>query len=119
MSPLPPKQAVPDEIQQRLKALGIYQMVNAAFYGVFFRDGCMVIAQREPNSGMYYSIGSAGYNVDGVGVSFLVWDGDTPYLVRKDCDRVPATKEHLAILSKFSADIKAALGLEEASTAPA
>ena len=113
VSPLPPTQPVSDELKARLDALGIWQMVNAAYYGVFVRKGCMVIAQRDPGSGEYTSMGSAAYSLEGIGMSFLQWKDDKPYLYRKDYDPVPATPEQLEILRKFSADVKSALGLPD------
>jgi hypothetical protein len=117
MSPIPPKKPVPEELTARLRAAGIWQMVNAAYYGVFVREGCMVVAQRNPNTGAYTSMGSSGYPLEGVGVAYLQWDGDRPFLYHKDCGAVPATEEQVETLRKFSADVKAALGLEEAASA--
>jgi hypothetical protein len=117
VSPIPEKKPVPEELTARLQAAGIWQMVNAAYYGVFVREGCLVVAQRNPDTGAYTSIGSSGYPLEGVGVAFLQWQGDQPFLYHKDCGAVPATPEQLATLRKFSADVKAALGLEEAASA--
>ncbi len=117
MSPLPPTQPVRSDITARLEALGIWQMVNAAYYGVFVRSGCMVIAQRNPDTGEYTSIGSAAYSLDGIGMAFLQWKGEQPYLYRKDYDPVPATPEHLEKLRQFSADVRSALGLPDETPA--
>jgi hypothetical protein len=97
----------------RLEAAGVRQMVNAAYYGVFVRNGCMVVAQRNPDTGQYTSLGSAGYSVEGVGVAFLQWKDEKPYLFRKDFDPLPATPEQLEILRQFSADVKAAIGVPD------
>ena len=113
MSPIPPTKPVAQEITERLQAVGIWQMVNAAYYGVFVRDGCMVVAQRNPDTGAYTSLGSAGYSLEGIGMAFLLWKDEQPYLYRKDFEPVPATPEHLEMLRKFSADVKAAIGLQE------
>jgi hypothetical protein len=117
VSPIPEKKPVPEELTARLQAAGIWQMVNAAYYGVFVRDGCMVVAQRNPDTGAYTSLGSSGYPLEGVGVAYLQWQGDQPFLYHKDCGAVPASPEQLATLRKFSADVKAALSLEEPSGA--
>ena len=117
MFTIPEKKPVPEELTARLQAAGIWQMVNAAYYGVFVRDGCMVVAQRNPDTGVYTSMGNSGYPLPGVGVAHLQWQGDQPFLCRKDFDPVPATAEQLETLRKFSADVKAALGLEEAASA--
>ena len=112
MSPIPEKKPVPEEIATRLKAVGIWQFVNAAFYGVFVRDGCMVIAQRDPDTGGYTSLGSSGYPLKDVGVAYLQVQDGQAFLYHKDCGAVPATEEQVETLRKFSADVKAALGLE-------
>jgi hypothetical protein len=112
VSPIPPSKPLPSEITARLESVGVWQMVNAAYYGVFVRNGCMVVAQRNPDTGEYTSMGSAGYSVEGIGVAFLQWKDDTPYLYRKDFDPVPATPEQLETLRQFSSDVKNALGLE-------
>jgi hypothetical protein len=85
-------------------------MANAAFYGVFVRDGCLVVAQRNPETGEYNSLGSVGYPLP-KGLAFLQWRDDRPFLYHKECGAVPATPEQLAAIRKFSADVKAALGL--------
>jgi len=108
---------VPEELTARLQAAGIWQMVNAAFYGVFVREGCLVVVQRNPDTGVYTSMGSPGYPLENVGMAFLQWDGDRPFLFHKDCGAVPATPEQVATLRKFSADVGAALGLEQAAGA--
>jgi hypothetical protein len=112
VSPIPPKKPVPEELTARLQAAGIWQMVNAAYYGVFVREGCLVVVKRDPGTGNYTSMGNSGYPLEGVGVAYLQWDGDTPFLFHKDCGAVPATPEQVEILRKFSADVGAALGLE-------
>ncbi len=117
MSPIPPKQPVPEELTARLTAAGIWQMVNAACYGVFVREGCVVVAQRDPDTGVYTSLGSSGYPLEGVGLAFLQWDGDRVFLYHKDCGAVQATEEQVETLRKFSADVTAALGLEQAAGA--
>ncbi len=113
MSPVPPSKPLPSEITARLEATGVWQMVNAAHYGVFVRSGCMVVAQRDPDTGEYTSLGSAGYSLEGVGVAFLQWKDDIPYLYRKDFEPVPATPEQMETLRQFSADVKNALGLPD------
>jgi len=113
VSPLPPTKPVSAELTERLKAAGIWQMVNAAYYGVFVRNGCMVIAQRNADTGEYTSLGSAGYPLEGVGVAFLEWKDDQPYLTRKDHDPVLATPEQLKTLRKFAQDVRMALGMPE------
>ena len=118
MSPLPPTKPVADEITTRLKAVDVWQMVNAACYGVFVRSGCMVVAQRNPGSGEYVSLGSAGCSLEGMGIAFLQWKDEKPYLVRKDFDPVPATPEQLETLRKFSKDVQNALGLPDEATQP-
>ena len=118
MSPLPPTKSVPEEITARLKAVGVWQMVNAACYGVFVRSGCMVVAQRNPDTGEYISLGSAGYSLEGMGVAFLQWKDEKPYLFRKDFDPVPATPEQLETLRNFSKDVKGALGVPEEAPQP-
>jgi len=117
VSPIPPKKPVPEELTARLQAAGIWQMVNAAYYGVFVRDGCMVVAHRNPDTGVYTSLDGAGYPLEGVGVAHLQWDGDRPMLYHQVCGAVPATPEQLETLRKFSADVQAALGLEVAASA--
>ena len=117
MSPIPPRKPVPEELTARLQAAGIWQMANAAYYGVFVREGCMVVAKRDPGTGVYTSLGSSGYPLEGVGVAYLQWDGDQPFLFHKDCGMVPATPEQVETLRKFSADVTAALGLEQAASA--
>ena len=112
MSPIPPKIPVPEELTARLHAAGIWQMVNAACYGVFVREGCMVVAQRNPDTGEYTSMGSSGYPLEGVGVAYLQWQGDQAFLYHQACGAVPATPEQLETLRRFSADVGAALGLE-------
>ena len=113
MSPLPDKKPIPAELAAKLEAAGIWQFVNAACYGVFVRKGCMIVAQRDPDTGAYKSMGSAGYPLEGVGVAYLQWQDDKPFLYHKDCGLVPATEEQLATLRSFSADLKAVLGLNE------
>jgi hypothetical protein len=110
--PLPERQPVPEEVTAQLQAMGIWQMVNAACYGVFVREGCMAVVQRNAGTGAYISIGSTGYSLES-GVAFLVWQDGEPYLTRKGNDPVPATPEQVAIIRKFAADVESALGLKE------
>ena len=113
MSPLPPKQPVPEELTERLKAAGIWQMVDSTCYGVFVRDGCMVVAQREPVSGAFTSVGSVASNVPGVGMAYLQWQDNQPFLYRKEFGLTPASEEQLAAIRQFSIDVRHALRLEE------
>jgi hypothetical protein len=76
-----------------------------------------VVVKRNPDTGAYVSMGSSGYPLEGVGVAYLQWDGDRPFLYHKNCGAVPATPEQVETLRKFSADVKAALRLEEAAGA--
>jgi hypothetical protein len=87
-------------------------MVNAAYYGVFVRNGCLVVAQRNPNTGEYTSLGSAGYPLEGYGVAYVQYQGDQPFLYHKDSGPVPATPEQLETIRQFHDDVEAALGLK-------
>ena len=83
-------------------------MAEAKFYFLFVRDGCLAMVPREGEG--FAAIGSTGLMTDD-GLLYLVWRDDKPYLTYKEFETA-ATPEQLEKVQRFSADLKAALGVE-------
>ncbi len=98
------------EIAARLKALAIQTMTEGMYFSVFFREGCLAMVPLAEDGMGYASIGSSGLSMD-EGLCYLVYRDDVPMLVGHTVE-VRALPEQVEKILRFSADLKAALGLE-------
>jgi hypothetical protein len=76
---------------------------------MFMRDDLVVLAQLDQDAGRG-SLGSAGIMTEN-GLAFLLWSESGPVLAAHGGKQVPATAEQVDRIQRFSADLKAALGL--------
>jgi len=98
------------EIAARLQACEIQTMTEGMYFSVFFREGCVAMVPVNEEGTGYASIGSSGLSTD-EGLAYLVYRDEQPRLVGHAVD-VPALPEQMEKILRFSADLKAALGLE-------
>ena len=97
------------EIAARLASAEIWIMTEGMYFSVFVRDGCLAMVPRDDFLG-FTSIGSTGLATDD-GLLYLVWREEKAMLVGHAVER-PAKPEQVERILRFSADLKAALGLE-------
>ncbi len=98
------------ETAARLKSFHIQTMTEGMYFSVFFRDGCLAMVPLSDDGMGYAGIGSSGLSTDD-GLMYLVWREQRPMLVGNSVER-PALPEQVELILHFSADLKAALGLE-------
>ena len=98
------------EIAQRLNTCDIRIMAEAGNFCLFVRDGCLAMAPRGPHPSGFAGIGSSGLSTD-QGLLYLVWQDEQPLLVGQGVE-IPAEPGQVEKILQFSADLKAALGLE-------
>ena len=98
------------QIAARLNSADIQVMADGTYFCVFIRDGCLAMVPRSADMGGFAGIGSSGLATD-EGLLYLVWRDDVPMLVGHTVER-PAEAEQVEKILRFSADLKAALGLE-------
>ncbi len=80
------------------------------YFHIFFREGCLATVPVLPGGLGYAGVGSSGLSTDD-GLMYLVWREEKPFLVGNSRE-VPALPEQVERVLQFSADLKAALGLE-------
>ncbi len=98
------------EIAERLKSYDIQTMTEGMYFSVFFRDSCLAMVPLTEDQSAYAGIGSSGLSTE-QGLCYLVYRDEQPMLVGHIAE-VPALPEQVEKILKFSADLKAALGLE-------
>jgi hypothetical protein len=101
---------VTSEIAARLKNYHIQTMTEGMYFSIFFRDGCLAMVPVSEDGVGYSGIGSSGLSTDD-GLLYLVWREQQPMLVGHSVERA-ALPEQVEMILHFSADLKAALGLE-------
>ncbi len=99
-----------NEIAARLASYSIITMTEGMHFSVFHREGCLAMVPLTDDGLAYASIGSSGLVTDD-GLMYLVYRDTGPMLVGNAAER-PALPEQVAMIRQFSADLKAALGLE-------
>jgi hypothetical protein len=98
------------EIAARLDSLEISTLSEGPHFSIFFREGCLAMAPSQEAGGGYAGIGSSGLLTD-QGLLYLVYREQAPMLVGHSVE-IPALPEQVDKILRFSADLKAALGLE-------
>jgi hypothetical protein len=97
-------------ITERLKSLDIWVMADGMYFCVFVRDGCVAMVPRSDDMQGFADIGSSGLSTDD-GLLYLVWRDEVPMLVGHTVER-RAEADQVEKILRFSADLKAALGLD-------
>jgi hypothetical protein len=95
---------------QELASRGIAIMSEGQNFCLFVREGCLAMVPRGVTASGFAGIGSTGLSTDD-GLLYLVWREEQPMLVGSGIE-IPATSEQVEKVQGFSADLKAALGLE-------
>ncbi len=85
-------------------------MTEGLYFSVFFREGCLAMVPLTEDGTGYAGIGSSGLSTD-EGLVYLVYREEGPMLVGHTVE-MPALPEQVERIVRFSADLKAALGLE-------
>ncbi len=85
-------------------------MTEGMYFSVFFREGCLAMVPLTDDGLAYAGIGSSGLSTD-QGLAYLVYREQGPMLVGNSFE-TPALPEQVEQILRFSADLKAALGLE-------
>lgn len=98
------------EIAARLQTSDIQIMTEGMYFSVFFREGCVAMVPMNDEGTGYAGIGSSGLSTD-EGLAYLVYRDEMPMLVGHSVD-MPALPEQVEKILRFSADLKAALGLD-------
>jgi len=98
------------DLAARLDTYDIRVMADAMYFCVFVRDGCLAMVPRGEFGEGFAGIGSSGLATDD-GLLYLVWRDEKPMLVGHTVER-PAEPGQVDKVLRFSADLKAALGLE-------
>jgi hypothetical protein len=101
---------VKTEIAVRLKSFDIQTMTEGMYFSVFFREGCLAMVPLLDDQSGYAGLGSTGLSTDD-GLLYLVYRENVPMLVGHTVERT-ALPEQVATILRFSADLKAALGLD-------
>ncbi len=85
-------------------------MTEGMYFSVFFREGCLAMVPLNDDQSGYAGIGSSGLSTD-QGLAYLVYREQVPMLVGHGFE-FPALPEQVERILRFSADLRAALGLE-------
>jgi hypothetical protein len=97
------------EIMDRLNLCDIRVMSKGQHFCVFVRDGCLAMVPWDEET--FSGIGSTGLSLD-QGLGYLVYRDGQHYLAGNDFE-IPAEPPHVEKVLRFSADLKAALGLAD------
>ncbi len=97
------------EIAARLLSYEINTMTEGMYFSVFYREGCLAMVPLTEDGLSYAGIGSSGLSTD-EGLRYLVYRENVPMLVGHGVE-IPAQPEQVEKILRFSADLKAALGL--------
>jgi hypothetical protein len=100
---------VSPEIAARLEKAGISLAAQTKDYCLFVRENCMALAHAR--EGGVYSMGSSGIMTE-KGVAYLVWKKSQATLAIHGAAEIPASKQQVEELAKFSKDLGEVLGHE-------
>lgn len=96
------------EITDRLDRSEIRVLSKGQNFCVFVRDGCLAMVPWDRET--FGGIGSTGLSLDR-GLAYLVWRDGRHLLAGNDFE-IPAEPGQVEKILQFSADLKAALGLD-------
>jgi hypothetical protein len=88
-----------------LGSTGIQLLSETPTYSVFARDNLIALVERTPQG--YGSIGGTGILTE-QGLAYLVWRNGQAFLAGKGFE-LPASGDQVALVRRFSEDLKAAL----------
>ena len=94
-----------EAIAQRLSAAGIELLADTGRYYLFTRGDFIALVERKSEG--FGGIGSTGIFTE-AGISYLVWQGERPFLVGKGIQQI-ATQEQVTAIRHFSSDLTNAL----------
>jgi hypothetical protein len=88
-----------------LGSTAIQLLSETPTYSVFARDNLIALVERTPQG--YGSIGGTGILTE-QGLAYLVWRNGQAFLAGKGFE-LPASDDQVALVRRFSEDLKAAL----------